>query len=160
MTIIVEDGSIVSGANSYASEAELTAYATDRGLTLTTGAEQLLISAMDWVEVQSFKGTKSTSDQPLQWPRESVYIDGYLIASDEIPQDLKLLQMRLAVDIDAGSDPNGVSSQNVKQETVFGAVSVTYQDGSGVSNVSKQVSALLSKLTNGGGVNQFSVMRG
>lgn len=161
MAIIVEDGSIVSGANSYVSEAELTAYATARGLTLTSGAEQLLISAMDWVEVQSFKGTKSTSGQPLQWPRESVYIDGYLIASDEIPQDLKLLQMRLAADIDAGSDPNGVSSQNVKQETVFGAVSVTYQDGSGVSNVSKQTTALLSKLTvGGGGVNQFSVMRG
>ena len=160
-TIIVEDGTGVAGANSYVTEAELTTYATDRGVTLTGSPDVLIIQAMDYVEVQSFKGEKASETQALEWPRTGVYIDGVLIDSDAIPDQLKALEMRVALDIDAGSDPSGVSSQNVKQETVFGAVSVTYQDGSGVSNVSKQATALLSKLTvGGGGVNQFSVMRG
>lgn len=161
MAIIVEDGTGTNpAANSYVSEAELTTYASDRGITLTGSTDVLLVQAMDYIEVQSFKGTKTSEDQPLEWPRTGAYLDGYLIPSDSIPQTLKALQMRLAMDIDAGTDPNGVSDQAVKQETVFGAVSVTYQDGSSVSSISKQVRSLLGKLTNGGGMFQFGVSRG
>ena len=42
-TIIVEDGTVVPGANSYASEAELTTYAADRGITLTAATDVMQI---------------------------------------------------------------------------------------------------------------------
>ena len=41
-SIIVEDGSLVTGANSYISEADLTTYATDRGIVIT-GTNSILI---------------------------------------------------------------------------------------------------------------------
>lgn len=163
MAIIVEDGTGTNPlANSYVSEAELTTYATDRGITLTGTAAVLLINAMDWIESQTYAGSKTSDTQPLQWPREGVYIDGVLVANDTIPKTLKDLQMRVAVDTDAGSDYSGVSSQAVKQETVFGAVSVTYQEGSAAGTISKNALALLAKLTQGAGFggNQFQVSRG
>ena len=144
----------------YVTETELTDYATARGITLTGTPSALLTLSLDWVEVQPFKGAKTDGAQVLQWPRTGVYIDGVLIDSDTVPQEVKDLQIRMAVDIDAGSDPNGVTAQAVKQETVVGAVSVTYQDNSSVSSVSKQVNALLAKLTNSASAWQFGVTRG
>ena len=76
-TIIVEDGSVVAGANSYVTEAELTTYAADRGITLTAATDVLLIKAMDYIESLSFIGTKFSEGQSLQWPRSNVYIDGF-----------------------------------------------------------------------------------
>ena len=160
MTIIVEDGTGVSGANSYVTEAELTSYATSRGVTLTGSPEPLLHQSMDWVEMQSYKGSKTSSTQDLQWPRTGVYIDNVLIDSDVIPKELKYLQLRVAIDIDQGSDPNAVEQQSIKSESVDGAVSTTYQDNSYQSRISSQASALLSKLSGGSSMWQFDVTRG
>lgn len=158
--IIIEDGTGTNpSANSYVTEAELTAYATNRGITLTGTASALLYSAMDFIELQTYKGAKTATTQPLQWPRTGVYVDGVLLASDEVPALVKELQYRVAIDIDQGADPNGVRAQAVKQETVVGAVSVTYQDNSSVSTQSSQVSAILGKLT-GGSKWSFGVTRG
>ena len=144
----------------YVDETELTDYADARGITLTGTPSQLLTLSLDWVEVQPFKGAKTDSAQVLQWPRTGVYIDGVLIDSDTVPQEVKDLQIRMAVDIDAGSDPNGVTAQAVKQETVVGAVSVTYQDNSSASTTSRQTQNILSKLTGGTNQWQFGVSRG
>lgn len=160
MTIIIEDGTGVLSANSYVTEAELTDYATLRGITLTATPESLLHRAMDYVELQSYQGAKTNADQSLQWPRTGVYIDGTLQASDSIPDLVKELQIRVAIDIDAGQDPNAASSQAVKSETVVGAVSVTYQDNTTASTTSRQTQNILSKLLGGGSQWQFSVSRG
>ena len=54
MALIVEDGSGLSGANSYASTAQADTYASDRGLTAWTGdtatKEAALIRATDYLE--------------------------------------------------------------------------------------------------------------
>lgn len=105
MTIIVEDGSIVSNANSYVSEAELTSFATARGITLTNSTEELLIRAMDYIEALYFKGVKLTSTQSLQWPRAYVLIDNYYINTDVIPTELKNGLMHCAIAIDQDNDP-------------------------------------------------------
>ena len=45
-TIVVEDGTGTNAAaNSYVTEAELTTYAADRGVTLTAATDVLLIKA-------------------------------------------------------------------------------------------------------------------
>lgn len=161
MAIIVEDGSIVTGANSYASEAELTAYAAARATTLTATAETLLIQAMDFIESLSFIGDKKTKDQPLQWPRENVYIDGFEYESTEIPQQLKDAQMAVALSIDAGINPLGAITRAVKREKVD-VIEVEYMDNAAAVDISRSISTAIQKLIKGGsygGVN-FRVIRG
>lgn len=143
----------------YVDDADFAAWATARGITLTGTPSVLLTAALDWVELQSYQGTRTEDDQPLSWPRTGVYLDGVLQDSATVPAQVQELQMRVAVDIDAGSDPLGVAGQTVQSETVFGAVAVTYASGSYQPRTSSQVSLLLGKLSGGGGGTQFKVTR-
>ena len=70
--------SSIKGQNNYdpgavsngVTEAELTTYASDRGITIATvDKTTLLIKAMDYIEVQLFKGVKTVSTQALQFSR-------------------------------------------------------------------------------------------
>lgn len=161
MAIVVEDGSTVTGANSYVSEAELTAYASARGVTLTTDTEQLLIRAMDYIEALSFQGYKWTGTQPLQWPRSNVWVDGILVGADEIPDELKNGLMQTAMAIDDGNDPLQDLERQTKREQV-GPLSVEYMDGSAPNTIVRKISNALRKLLTTGGTsgNQFKVGRG
>jgi hypothetical protein len=149
MAIIVENGTAVSGANSYVSTAELSAYAAARGVTLTLGAETLLIQAMDYIESLSFVGIKWTRDQALQWPRLSVIVDGYTLDVSTIPQQLKNGQMAAALAIDAGNGPLIDLPKNTKREKV-GEIDVEYMDGAGSITVVRTINAQLWKLLVGG----------
>ena len=144
----------------YVTELELTDYAAARGITLTGTPAQLLTRSLDWVELQAYQGAKTDSAQALQWPRTGVYIDGTLQDSATVPALVNELQIKMAIDMDQGIDPNAQRAQAVKSETVVGAVSVTYQDNSASSSVSQQVQAILSKLAGGGSMWQFGVNRG
>lgn len=103
MAIIVEDGSIVTGANSFIDIVYLEDYAETRGFLLpTTDAvkEQYLIIAMDYLTAYRslFKGVKVEDDQPLLWPRDLVYIDNVLFDKTSIPEELKKAQAQLVVE--------------------------------------------------------------
>tara|TARA_R110000823_G_scaffold299015_1_gene419677 strand:+ start:50 stop:532 length:483 start_codon:yes stop_codon:yes gene_type:complete len=94
MTIIVEDGSIVPGANSYITVAEYEAWIDarypghpDHGDSAKI--EQLIFRAMDYFETQAFRGWKQTDAQPLQFPRYNLIIDGFLVANNTIPSEVK-----------------------------------------------------------------------
>jgi len=152
MAIIVEDGTIVSGANSYASEAELSAFATARNVTLSTDytAEQLLIIAMDYVESLKYKGVKFTSAQGLQWPRSDVYIDSYYNSASNIPTELKNGLMQVALAIDVGNNPQQVSPRKTVMEKV-GDLQVQYADGSSSVVIDHKIMSFLYKLLDGGG---------
>jgi len=130
MAIIVEDGTVVAGANSYVTESALIAYALDRGIALNIEASQLLIRAMDWIEVQKYKGDQVTTDQVLQWPRANVADKIYsVIYSDVIPAQLKAQQMYVATGIDQGFDPAGYHEQGIESETNCLGDKVTYLSG-------------------------------
>jgi len=120
---------VVVGTDSYATEAELLAYATARGITISGDQTQLLIRAMDFLENQRFIGYKAASDQALQWPRTGVMIDGWDIDSTVTPNKVKVAQMEVALSMDADSDPMAVTDPDVKSQTV-GTISITYQDNS------------------------------
>ena len=120
---------VVVGTDSYATEAELLAYATARGITISGDQTQLLIRAMDFLENQRFIGYKAASDQALQWPRTGVMIDGWDIDSTVTPNKVKVAQMEVALSMDADSDPMAVTDPDVKSQTV-GTISITYQDKS------------------------------
>ena len=144
----------------YVEDTELTAWAAARGITLTGTASVLLTRALDFVELQQYKGLRTSASQSLSWPRAGVYIDGVEQAADTVPELVKELQMRVAADMDAGADPLKVKAQQVKSKRVEGAVSIEYMDGSYAPDRSSQVSLLLAKLTAAGGGNQIQVVRG
>jgi len=158
MTLIVETGSIVAGANSYVTDAEYTTYATSRGNTVGTTVEAReaeLLNAMDYLESyrDKLKGAKVTRDQPLQWPRYDVFIDGYQTDSNEIPVELKRAQMELAFIVAGGTEltPSGTFT-NVQSESL-GSLSVSYFNGGKWSTVqTKNADQFLDVLLlNGGG---------
>jgi len=151
MAIVVETGSGTNpAANSYVSAADLTAYATARGITLTADEDILLIKAMDYIESLNYQGLKLLRDQPLSWPRAYVWIDSYYFPVEQIPPQLKNGQMQTAIAIDQGNDPLAVVEPQVKTETVD-VISVTYMDGTNSVPIVKAINATLYKLLVGGG---------
>lgn len=146
-TIIVEDGTGLANSNSYVTEAELIAYAADRGLTLTGTAAILLIQAMDYIEGLSYQGNKANADQSLQWPRYNVVIDYFYIPSVTIPQLLKDALMETALKIDGGNNPLA----NVPRETIrekVGDIEVEYSKTAMNQAYLAAVSNKLQKLLN------------
>lgn len=161
MAIVVETGSgLNQSANSYVSEAELQQYASDRGLTIQGTETVLLIKAMDYLESLHYIGTKYRDDQPLQWPRADVVIDGFGQNANVIPVELKRGQMAVAMAIDEGNGPLEVVERGVKMEKVD-VISVEYQDNAPPDVIVKTINAALRKLLapGGAGGTAFRVVR-
>lgn len=159
MTIVVEDGSIVSGANSYATVDELLAYATDYGVILSTSSEEeneiLLRRAMQYIDAKygsRFKGNRVSSSQPLHWPRAGVYIDGWLQPSNEIPRELLYGQLAAAVEADTQELISNPTAP-IKREKVD-VIEVEYFNPGKVLPVSAfaKADALLNVLAKSGGL--------
>lgn len=161
--IIVEDGSIVAGANSYISEFGLTTYAADRGITLTVAPDVLITRSMTHIETQDYKGAKvDPAVQSLQWPRDGVYIDGYLVPYDSIPSDLENAQYETCLSIDRGQDPSATVERATSKEKVK-TIEVEYQDNASATPSYTAINRWLAKLVDGGtggGSIKFKVSRG
>ena len=160
-TIVVEDGTGTNAAaNSYVSEAELTTYAADRGITLTAATDVLLIKAMDYIESLSFIGTKYSKGQALQWPRSNVYIDGFYAGSTTIPAALKTGQIATALAIDSEDSPLANVERATKREKVD-VIEVEYMDNAAAQTIVKTITAALRKLLVSGGssTTTFAVTR-
>lgn len=130
MALIVEDGSIVVGANSYVSAAEIAAYAAARGIVLPDdGVDALAVEAFDYIESfgPKFAGEKVTPNQRTQWPRKGVVVDGYYLPLNEIPWQLKNAQIQAAIEASTTELFSNPSS-GVKREKID-VIEVEYQDG-------------------------------
>jgi hypothetical protein len=152
--LVIEDGSIVSGSDSYVSRADYIAYAASLGVTVpdTAATDVQLVKAAQYIG--SFegrlKGTRVTRDQYMAYPRKDLFIDGFAWDEDEIPRNVVLCQMQVALDINEGIDPYNPptsGSTAIKSERVEGAVTVQYavKDAAKLSRNSSS-SALLSSL--------------
>ena len=125
MALTVEDGSVVSSANTYVTVDYVDSYCDDLGLSdwedLTeTEKEQAILRAMSFIESQSFKGVKTDVDNALKWPREGVYDeDGYAIDDDTIPDRLKKAVARAAYEecLDANCLQQNID-KGVKREKI------------------------------------------
>ncbi len=167
MTLVVEDGTGVVGANSYVSVSYANSYFSTRGVTTWTGTdsakESLLIKAFDWLEQQSYLGTRFYPDvQTSSFPRQGIYIDN--VEQAPIPEKLKYAQCELALNAKSGSlyatiDPTSNATvglvKRYRKETlgVQGAgikSEIEYMDGAGGYlgvKVFPQVNNLLKGLT-------------
>lgn len=160
MALTKETGAIVAGANTYVDDAEFTAYAAARAVTLpATSAERevLLIKAKDYLERYDarFVGERVQRDQPLSWPRQYVTIQGWDWLSSEIPYHVKNAQLQLAVEVAEGVDHLNPTTNAlpVVEKRVEGAVAVKYAAPTGgvPATTAYPSAALISVLLKKGG---------
>lgn len=110
MTLTVEDGTGVSGADSYISLTDARAYAVTRGIALAAldaDAEVQLRRGFDYIETfgDRLKGEPVDAAQETTWPRVYVYVNGIELPSDEIPKTIGWAQVHVASAIQNGIDP-------------------------------------------------------
>jgi hypothetical protein len=155
MAIVVEDGSIVAGANSYITSAQYAAILDDFGLFDSTGcAESNLKSAAQYLETfrTRYHGQKVSGDQRLQWPRRGVWIDGFYLLQTIIPEQLKIAQALMAYALSQGQSAfNNSAGKEIISQSVD-VISVTYSD-TGAANAQPmfgQVEAQLAPLMRSG----------
>lgn len=126
MALVIEDGSIVAGADSWITVAEWEAYASSYGNTVTgTEAEKevILRKAQRAISTRyTFKGDRVSAAQTTCLPRYwGTQIRGFTIGSDEIPQDFKDAQAEMAWSIHEGADPFAdVTASNASSGAVAG----------------------------------------
>lgn len=162
MAFIVEDGSVVSGANSYASVAESLDYHSDMGnsewAALASDAirEQHLRKAtayMVQVYRSMWKGYRKSAVQTLDWPRQFVYLepfvhgnDGqlypYLVPDTIVPDEVKNACFELALRSVSGLlAPDLTRAQS---EVKVGPIEVKYDENSSESPRYRAVDMALS----------------
>lgn len=99
-----------ASANSFGALLEYQAYGALRGWTLGVddAADEInLLRSMDHlIRNYTLKGYKTTEAQALPYPRVTdVYIDGYIVATDIVPQQWKDAEFEMAFLIQSGATP-------------------------------------------------------
>lgn len=161
MALIVEDGSIVANANSYATRAYIIAYAALRGITLPDSAitDGYAIEAMDYLirYASRWKGALvNPGVQALAWPRECVRLGRYDFPDDEIPSALMDAESQLAVYRSQGISLLPVSGQSafIKREKL-GPLETEYSETvqlqAGATPTLPAIDGLLAGLLDAGG---------
>lgn len=153
MTLIVEDGTGLSTANSYATVAEADAYHQSRLHTSTwdaaysTDKEAALIWASRLLdEHTNWCGTPATSTQALCWPRSSTYSKiGVLLSSTAIPADVKNATSELARRLLASDRPQSSEEGTVTSKSV-GPLSISYAGSRSSAAVPDSVSWMVRHL--------------
>lgn len=144
MSLIIEDGTQVTGATSYLTLVQARAYATARNITLSADdavLEGQVLQAMDFLESYSskFKGELVARAQPLSWPRSGVVIESWSWNSNEIPRQVLNALYALIMEVHAGEDlfnPSAAALPTVKKR-LEGAVAVEYANPGQALKVSK-----------------------
>lgn len=153
MALIVEDGSIVPGAESYASVAYADAYWAAHGAPsqwsgATTGAKEsaLRYGTMD-VDLKGWSGDiVNVLNQALQLPRSGLLDSrGREYLSNEIPEQVKQSVCERALDHIRGNSVNKVETSGI-ESVKTGSVEVVFAGGGGVSKSVPYAEMLVSGL--------------
>lgn len=158
MTMIVEDGSIVAGANSYATVEFADEYNTARGhdewLPLSNAKkESALICATDYIESiygRRFEGYKVSTTQSLSFPRTFVYEESsnYVVPSNVVPLFILRSTVYLALISSKGKDLLEPQGARVTSEKV-GDIEVKYDTKQTAITRYPFVDAMLEEYING-----------
>lgn len=123
MTLVVEDGSGIVDADSYADLATLRAYAAKRGVTLSIDdavLEPFAYKAMDYLEGQGV-GLLS-----LKWPSDTGYVCG--LEDDAALLRLANAQAQLCIEQHAGVDLAPARTGDFIVEDTVGPITTKYSD--------------------------------
>lgn len=131
MALIVEDGTIVTDAESYITVDDADAYHTARGNAAWTGAdaakEALLRKATDYmgqVYGLRWKGDRVSASQVLDWPRDGVEAFGFDVDSDAVPDAVVQACAELALRALRGALTPDVTRRTVREKV--GPIEVEY----------------------------------
>lgn len=158
MSIIVEDGTGLSTAETYISVADAVTYFDARGNTdwdaIASDAlrEAALRKATDYMVStyrRRWQGVRLDEDQALDWPRVGVVVDSWSVDSDEVPTEVARACAELALRA-SSADLQADLTQGVIQEGV-GPLSVTYDKSSPQAKRFKAVDAMLAPFLSGVG---------
>ena len=173
MALIVEDGTLVSGAESLCSVDFADTYLADRGYTLwagltTTQKEQAHRRAADYIEQAygpRWEGYKASASQALSWPRQDVpmkdaggqHIAAYFPAN-VVPAIVQQAQAAMAFKAASG-DLSPDLTRAVQSETI-GPLSTTYANGSPQFTRYRVIDNMLAPLLRESGGASFRIVRG
>lgn len=136
--LIVEDGTIVPGANTFVTLSEYRYYAEQRGLTVPpddAAAARAILKAGDFLRSLEprFIGYRVDNEQTMPFPRVGVPVSGrpgWYYDKDEIPSEIKEAQIELAVTLGNGTSlyPSASSLRSVKRRKI-GPIETEYFEG-------------------------------
>jgi hypothetical protein len=149
MALIVEDGTGLANAESYASVAEFKTYHTNIGNDVTlitdTTIEQLLRRATQYMVAvyrQRWQGRRTLSTQALDFPRYDVVVEGYSVLSNIVPLEVKNACCELSLKASSATLLED-KTQTVIREKVD-VIEVEYDKNSPVQTRYSQIDNLLS----------------
>jgi hypothetical protein len=158
MALVVEDGTAIAGANSYASIAEADAALADREIEAWFAASiakkvATLIEATDYVEQYDYVGEVEFADQELSWPRIYAYDrEGRLLAG--VPAQIKRAVILLAPQaLSQPLLPSTTATSGALKRKKVGPLELEYFEGSAGSATGRsfpEVTGLLRGLIRGG----------
>lgn len=158
MTLIVEDGTVVAGAESYLTIAQFKTYCDNRGIVYSsftdTRLEQHARKAFDYMLQRyrgAWKGYRKDALQVGDWPRSFVYLEPfvhgavgsypYLVDEDTIPFEIRNAQAELMVRV--GEDELMPDLGQKELSITVGPISVTYDPNSPQNSRFEAVDGLL-----------------
>lgn len=156
MTIIVETGAIVPGAESLCTVAFADDFHSSRGNTLwATLSEAEKEQALRRFTIHAegryrgrWKGSRVSIDQPMDWPRYAVIVDGFTLPSTSIPVAIQNAWAMGAFKA-ASEDMDADITQGVKSVRV-GVVEKTFDENSSRVKKYSAIDRLLQSFLRGG----------
>ncbi|TWI69055.1 hypothetical protein IP91_00120 [Pseudoduganella lurida] len=156
MALIVETGTGLANAASYASVAAADAYHASRGNALwntlaTERKEQLLRAATDYMVVYaaSWSGSRQYAEQALDWPRDGAEAFDFDVPQSTVPAQVVNACAVLALKAAAG--PLLPDPAQAKKRQKVGPLEVEYQDYSTSTKRYASVDAMLLPFFGAGG---------
>ena len=139
LALIVEDGTLVFGANSYATVFQVRTYNLLRGITLSDDDDavvSLAIQAMDYLATLDgqLAGMKTGGyDQSLSWPRTGVQVGRTAIYPNYVPSAIIAIQCYLA-GVAATVDLSGVEDTRAIIGEKIGPIETDYSPTQGATS--------------------------
>lgn len=134
--LIVEDGSIVPGANSYASKEQIDNFLENEEIVPPTNVYYLASKAAKEMDNKyPWMGRKVSKTQPMQWPRTGVGLCNSEIADDVIPPQLIDAQLYFLANKLTNDTEEGVRSDQALRRKKVGNLEIEFFDSkSGVTD--------------------------
>lgn len=159
MALIVEDGTGLSTAESYASVAAADTRLAAHGMTnwtaLTTGEKEQALRRATRHMVQAYRGRwlgdRVYAVQALDWPRWGVCVDGFYVSSSAVPADVANACIDLAFKAAAGDLAPDIERAIIREKV--GPLETEYSAHSPQATRYRAIDMLLAPYLSGGGVN-------
>jgi len=171
MSFVLEDGTGLADATSYASEDDFDTYTEDRGYTVTVGdTEAALIRAtqiLDATYRREFPGSRTNGRaQALEWPRTGATdFNGDDIDEDEVPIEIIEATCELALRelASPGSTMPDLDRGGTVHRVRAGSVEVEYGANASATTTFQLIDGILAPLigdVSTGGISSITATRG